>query len=284
MKRLCRNLALLSVVVLAAQLACTSNPFGDEEIKRPNYKTISGHLDLNDNATPDDIYVWLGGTALGTRTDRNGDFQLTLPPSGNAGSVNSSGIFNLYFYVANYKLSSATVVTHNDEFLFGQGDLDARGHVFGTRHLAKLLHIRTQAFPGSVRADYAGPIDILMTLQATLDSVTVVLPKVVGGLLGGIVLKKKDTGQAFYSIPDIDAKTRLIARIGTDPRSWRMVLNLHRGQFPPGRYEIIPYMFVQQEEVSAALLQSLGPNVEEISEDFLKIPYKRENGELAIGM
>jgi hypothetical protein len=207
-----------------------------------------------------------------------------LPPSGGNGSTPSGGVFDLYFYLANYKLSSAKVVIQNEGFLYGQGDLDAGGRLFGTRRLAKLLHIRTQAFPSNIAENYAGPVDILMTLQATLDSVTVILPKVVGGLLGGIVLVKKETSEAFYSVPDVDANTRLITRIGTEPRSWRMVLNIARGQFPPGHYEIIPFMLVEQEEVPEALLQSLGPNVEGISADFLKIPFKRETGELAIGL
>lgn len=284
MRLLCGTPACALALALAAAMACTSNPFGDEDIQRADHRTISGHLNLADNTTPDDVYVWLGGTSISARTDRNGDFHLTLPPAGNSGTVVSGGIFNLYFYVANYKLSTATVYTQKDGFEFGQGDVDAHGRLLGTRHLEKLLHIRTQAFPNSVARDFAGPVDILLTLQATLDSVTVILPKVVGGLLGGIVLKKKESGEHFYSIPDIDANTKLFARIGGEPRSWRMVLNIARGQFAPGHYEIIPYMLVQQEEVPPALLQSLGPNVEEIGEDFLKIPFKRDMGELTIGM
>src|SRR5262245_34856858 len=138
MKSLRRNPALLVVVAFAAHQACTSNPFGNEEIKRPDYKIIGGRLALEDNTTPDDIYVWLGGTAISTRTDRNGDFQLSLPPSGNNGAIASGGVFDLYFYVANYRLSSAKIVVQNDGFLFGEADLDAGGRLLGTRHLEKL--------------------------------------------------------------------------------------------------------------------------------------------------
>jgi len=283
-KSLHQNMRFGAAIVLLGLCACTSNPFGGDEIQRPVYNTITGHLDLSDNAMPDSIYVWLAGTGISARTDRSGNFQLSLPSTGsNGSSASGGGVFNLYFYVANYKISQAKVVTRNNEFLFAQGDLDAEGRLLGARRLLKLLHIRSRAFPDRISSDYGGPVDILMTLQAALDSVTVVLPKVVGGLLGGIVLKEKQTGKLIYSIPDIDAKTRLVTRVGTEPHSWRMVLNVIRGQFPPGQYEIIPYVLVQQDEVPPELLQSLGSHVEEIGADFLRIPVKLDAGELVIG-
>ena len=111
---------------------------------------------------------------------------------------------------------------------------------------------------------------------------TVVLPKVVGGLLGGVILRNKATNELFVHLPDPGADTRLVARIGEEGQSWRLIINKTPGLIPVGRYEIIPYIFVEQEDVPPQLLESLGPNVLELGPDFLKIPFKRESLEFVI--
>ncbi len=262
---------------------CTSNPFGGEEIDATDNRTLTGHISLQNDVTPNDVYVWLEGTSLSTRTDSAGNFQLTLPPpSSNGGGATTGGAIDLYFYLANYRVTSARVVVQNGVFAFAQGDIDGGGRLLGPAPLNKLLTLRSLASPNTVSFNYVGPIDILANVQATLDSVTVILPKVVGGILGGVILRNKATSELFVHVSDPGADTRLVARVGGEGRSWRLIINKTRGLIPVGRYEIIPYILVQQEDVPPLLLQSLGPNVEALSPDFLKIPFKRELGELVI--
>ncbi len=273
---------ILSATLIWSLQACTSNPIGDEKIEATNNRTLTGRITLNDRARPDDVYVWLEGTNLGTRTDSTGNFQLTLPPPSDNGTPINGGAFDLYFYLANYKVKRARVIVQNGVFAFAQGDLDASGRLLELAPLVKLLTIRSFAFPNTVSSQYVGPIDILANLQATFDSVTVVLPKVIGGILGGVLLRNKATGGLIVHVTDPGADTRVVARIGGEGRSWRLIINMTRGLIPVGRYEIIPYILVEQEGVPQQLLQSLGPNVEDLSPDFLKIPFKRENGELVV--
>jgi hypothetical protein len=51
---------------------------------------------------------------------------------------------------------------------------------------------------------------------------------------------------------------------------------------PVGRYEAIPYFFIEQENMPSGLLASLGENVEAFGADFLKIPIKRKGGRFVI--
>ncbi|MGH7493479.1 MAG: hypothetical protein ACREOO_13970 [bacterium] len=282
----CRNSLwrmMLCAGMISCCMACTSSPFGDENIEATDYRTLTGRVTLEDHAAPNDVYVWLGGTGFSARTDSSGNFQLTLPPENTSGSATiTGGAFDLYLYLANFKVARAQVFVQNGAFAFAQGDLDANGRLQGLAPLNKLLTIRTLASPTSVSFDYAGPIDILANVQATLDSVTVILPKVVGGILGGIILRNKATGELFVHLPDPGADTRLVARIGGEGRSWRLIINKTRGLIPIGRYEIIPYILVEQEGLPPQLLQSLGSNVLELGPDFLKIPFKRELGEFII--
>jgi hypothetical protein len=283
MKPWMRRDAIAILGALAGMLlGCTKSPFGDEEINAVNRRTISGQVVFDDGESPEDLFVWLGGTQVSARTDADGNFQISLPPSSGSGTLQSGGVFDLYFYVANYRLASEQVVIQNNNFVFSQAALNAQGRLIDAKRMFKILQVSTLVFPPSVSAAFEGPVDILMTLQATLDSVTVVLPKVVGGLLGGIVLRKKDTGEIFVNVPDVDADTKQIARIGNESRSWRMVFNLARGFLPEGSYEVIPYVLIEQENMPAQLLPSLGTNVEQIGAEYLKIPFKRNGGDFRV--
>jgi hypothetical protein len=280
----CKKLGawILSALVISFFPACTGSPFGDEEIGPANTRTITGRIALDDNANPSDIYVWLESANLSARTDSNGSFQLTLPPTSSSNGSTTGGAFDLYFYLANYRITHARVVVNNGAFAFAQGDIDANGQLRVSAPLYKLLTIRSLASPNTVTFNHAGPIDILANVQATLDSVTVILPKVIGGILGGVILRNKATDELFVHVTDPGADTRVVARVGGEGRSWRLIINKTRGLIPIGRYEIIPYLLVEQEGVPPQLLQSLGPNVQDLGRDFLKIPFKRELGELVI--
>ncbi|MGH7453286.1 MAG: hypothetical protein ACRENG_18195, partial [bacterium] len=97
---------LMSLLMVAASLAvlsgCTSNPFGNDKISSEKRK-VSGTVGLADQANAKDIYVWLAGFNVSTYTNEQGGFEINLPPKP-AQSANGavSGIFSLYFYMANY--------------------------------------------------------------------------------------------------------------------------------------------------------------------------------------
>jgi len=189
-----------------------------------------------------------------------------------------NGVFKLYFYVANYKLSSVEVVVQNGDFLYSRGDIDENGEMNGTRSLLKLLNISTLVEPASVETDFEGLVNIQLTLQAAFDSVTVVFPKIVGGSSGAVILRRIGSGDIFMDIPDISTDIRVVERIGPEERIWDMVFNLVRGALPEGQYEIVPYFLIEQENMPEELLESLGPNVMELGPGYLKIPFKREGG------
>jgi hypothetical protein len=260
-------------------VSCTQSPFDEGGIVPPT-RDLRGTVELSDAADPEGVYVWLEGTSVATRTEADGSFRLTLPP---ATTTEMGGVFDLFFYVANYKLASARVVIQDGRFLPSRGDVNANNELVRTQSLFKLLRIRTLVDPPGVPTNYEGPIDVQVTLQATLDTVTVVFPKMVGGLLGAIILRRLGTEDVFVDIPDIGARTRAVEKVGLEPRSWRMVFNLRRGALPEGEYEVIPYFFIEQEEFPPGLLASLGPDVEKIGPGYLKIPFRREGGRLVIG-
>ncbi len=267
--------ALFCVTILHS---CTESPF--DGTVAPSPTKITGQVDLLDTLNDEKgVYVWLSGLNIGTSTDSTGAFRLELPKNVNK---DLNGTFILYFYVANYNLNTAEIVIRNGEFLYGFGALTAQGRIKDTIRMFKILDIKTIVDPPVVRRGYEGPIDLLVTLQATVDSVSVIFPKSVGGLVGGIFFRNLRTGQIYIDIPDVGADTRETVKIGREPRSRRQIFQLDGTNFrelflPAGRYHVIPFFFVEHENLPRELIFSIGEHAEEPSTDYLKIPFRREN-------
>ena len=139
-------------------LSCTKSPF--EADIAPEPRIIRGTVDLL-NTTPDDnIFVWLEGFDLSTRTDEFGDFSIEIPKELSESTASLNGIFELYFYVANYKINSATITVRNGLFLYGEGDLNNQGSLTHTIQMHKILDILTLVQPQWVPNGYTGPIDV----------------------------------------------------------------------------------------------------------------------------
>lgn len=267
--------------LLAALLvqSCSKSPLSEDGI-RVESGELQGRVQLSDGGNPAEVYVWLEGTTVATRTGSTGEFTLQLPPA--VTQTDASGWHRLYFYLANYKLAWAEVLVRNGRFVYGAGDLNADGELINQVSLFKMLRILTYVEPAVVPSQFDGPVHVQVSLQATLDSVTVVYPKSVGGFLGAILLRHRESGQIFADVPDVGAHTRDYDRIGPEVRSRRLVFNFTPNIVPPGHYEIIPYFFIEHANMPDGLLASLGERVEEIGADFLKIPAKREGGQFVV--
>lgn len=271
-------IVMFSVIWLFIIFGCTESPLGEYDISAVN-RQIRGKVILSDKSNPEGIYVWLEAFDIGSFTDGNGRYQVTLPITISQGPLAElNGVFDLYFYIANYKISSAKVVVQNGEFFYTRGDFDAEGEMTGTRSLLKLLHIVTLVDPDSVMTDFEGQLNVHVTLQAMFDSVTVILPKIIGGFSGAILLRRLESGDIFVDIPDISDSHQNEEKIGPEERVLHMVFNIDRGALPEGKYEIIPYFLIEQENMPEGFLESLSPNAKEIGPDYLKIPFKREGG------
>ena len=269
---------LCAALVFAS--ACTKSPFNDDVAPQPI--NISGQVDLHrsdrDNSN---VYVWLEGINISTLTDRDGRFLLELPRERVSGAT---GVYQVYFFVANYTVSTKSIFLQNGEIQYGQGSLDASGQFNETIDLFKKLDVFTLVHPDSASSILAPPVDVLVSLHAVTDTVTVIFPKSVGGLLGGLFFLHKASNQVFVDIPDQGADTRETVFVTSEASTSR------RGVFqfntatvrdlflPVGEYEVIPYFFIENIQLPDQLLQSLGEHILEPHPDFLNIPVKREGG------
>lgn len=280
--------ARAAAILLAASCLtyCTNSPF-DNEIET-EARTLAGEVQLNDlQDKRAGVYVWLEGLNLSTWTDVAGRFELELPRTLEAERV--SGVYRLYFYVANYGVHSVEAVVQNGRFLYGQADVYTNGELKKPIRLFKILNVKLLVDPPSVPQNYLGGIDAQVTFQATLDTVTVIIPKSVGGLLGGLFFENAETGEIHIDIPDIGAHTRETIRVGAEPTSRRQIFQLNGANFrelflTPGNYRVIPYFFIKQNELPEALLKSLGQDPQNLEPvpAYLKIPLRANEAILQI--
>lgn len=270
------------VVLHSVFFSCSKSPFRVDSISE-KCREIKGRLRLSDTVSYEGIYVWLEVFDIGTFTDSTGSFRITLPPPAEQNGLGgTNSVCNLFFYVANYKLSSASAVVLNGEFLYSRGDFDSNGELIGTRSLRKLIHIKTVVEPNMITADYQGQLTVNLTLRAITDSVKIMFPKLVGASSGALLLRKLDTGDIFVDVPDKSGYFQDIVVIGPEEQVFQMVFDMDRIALPEGQYEAIPFFLIEQENMSEELLRSLGPNATELGPDFLKIPFRREGGYFSV--
>ncbi len=269
-------------IFLTGLFTCTELPFGENKISS-GHRKISGKVKLHDGSSPEDVYVWLSDFNIGTYTDEKGQFNLTLPPKSSMGTSGGvSGTFDLYFYIANYKLVSSQVVVRDGEFAYSRGDINKDGKIYETKTLRRFLRINTSMSPASVSANYTGSIEARVTLQATIDSATVIVPESVGGMLGAIFVKKIDSHEVFIykSVPISGTGSKLLVALSS--RSLNMTFNLILNPLPPGKYEVIPYLLIAHETIPQGLIESIVSNVKELHPNYLKVPFKREGGDFEV--
>lgn len=271
----------MCVVSLSRFSGCTWNPFGKDDISE-GHRQISGSVQLYDGSSPEGTYVWLEGFNVGEYTDGTGQFKLTLPAKSSHGASGGvSGIYSIYFYLANYQLDSAQVVIQEGEFVYSRGDINKEGKLYAPKVMRRFLRINTSAVPSSVSANYTGNIEVKVTLTAT-DSASVVLPKSMGGMLGAVLLKKSDSYDVFIFTSAPFIETREVILVGRTPRTIGMTFNIITRSLTQGQYEVVPYLLIAHEAIPEDLMESLGPDVEELSPNYLNIPFRREGGQFEI--
>lgn len=281
-----KSVKILAPLLLAAGsgllCSCTANPFGGNKISEEKRK-ISGSVRLADQSNAKGVLVWMAGFNISTFTDENGGFEINLPPKESQGSAGAiSGVFNLYFFVANYLLDSAQVVVQNGAFLYSRGDVNEDGKLNAPRTLRRFLRLSTVLLPPSVSISFTSRIGVNAILEATIDSATVIFPRSVGDLLGAAFFKRTGSDEVFIFEAVPGANTRDVALIARTPNSRLLAFTLSLLPLPAGRYEVIPYILLRHQPLPPGLLASLGANVEALHSDYLKLPFRREGGQFEV--
>ncbi len=273
--------AAVVVVVLMSNLSCISNPFGGGEISGGN-RNISGRVQLSDNFDPEGVYVWLEGLDAGVRTDDDGNFQLTLPSPASQPNGGLSGIFDLFFYLENFNLVSKQVSVNRGEFVYSQSEMNRDGKFHTPIFLLQSLSIEILMTPNTIESDSGGRVAARVFLRATRDSVRVFFPFSAGNILAPLFFHNLDTDEIFIHecvLAGIEVSEHLT--IKTERYERIFVDAIGRRDLPVGKYEVIPYLFLEDKQIPPALLRNLGYDAQSLA-TYLKIPFKRQGGQFQV--
>jgi hypothetical protein len=276
---------LLWGIYLLLFSGCTKSPFSEDKTGLGTRQT-RGAVTLDDGSSPEGVYVWLPGFDVGTFTDANGKFQLTLPsPSGQS---SLSGIFTMYFYLANYDLDSAKVFTRDGVFVYEKGDVNKNGELNAPKRLQRLLRISTTVQRYNSPRSGADSTVVRVGMQADANPVTVIFPNTCSDRecpdhrIGAVLLRNFSTNDIYVVQMSPGATSRHVVTVGRVPVARTMYFSLDRVFIPAAVYEVIPYLWIERGELPPGLLASLGPNVLALGPDYLKIPFRREGGRLEV--
>lgn len=273
----------IGVFVLAAIVACTSNPISNENVVEMDRTTIAGQVQLLDGGSPQNVYVWLKGYDLGKWTDENGKFNLVLPADqrSGGGTVQKDTI---YFYLTNYFIERAVVSILEGQFLFQRDDIDAEGKLRKPVVLQKFLTISTTAdfFPNS------DSVRIRVSLEADTSCARVVNPFIVRhdkmydpviDTLGAVLIKNVNSDDVIVLRSDpAAAGSEILVACKNAPVERDLIFLAKKLSMQPGQYEIIPYLRFEPENTPLALLEKMGTAVNELSANYLQKPIRRNGG------
>jgi len=270
--------ALWFICALVWFYGCSENSIGDYEING-GQKQIQGQVRLSNNLSPENVYVWLEGFDMGTRTDGQGNFRFILPTAASSNGV--TGAFELYYFLANFYLETSEVFVRDGNFLYSLGEINSEGRLNQPKFLSRRLRIETRVQPESISIQSLGTsttsLQVDVFLQAITDSVIVFFPGVIQGIRGPLLFRNIERDETLIkeSIPTEFVESALDTIDSSIVRR-TMNIKLTPKFLPVGEYEVIPYILIQDIEVPQRLIESLGNNVEALSQQYPSLPMKRE--------
>jgi len=282
MKRYYHKISVTFICVASIILfQCVENPFFKDDIIQFGQEYVHGTVWMSDGTAPDGILVWLEGFEIGVYTDQDGFFEIILPTPAEQPGGGLNGAFDLYFYLANYKLTKVTIVLLNGYVEPSQGAIDENGEFKDLIKLDRLVHVSTVIRPSAVFENYQGIIHGTVTLQAAYDSIYVV-SRLKGDTLRAVFLKPIESSVLDVKMIEQDSVTATVDAIYTIPTTWVLSIPYEPRIWPAGDYEIIPFIWIPQPDIPQAMLNHLGAEVTGFGLEYLNLPFKRDGGGFTI--
>jgi hypothetical protein len=265
---------------------CTDNPFfGETEISA---NTIRGKVNLDNKLKPEGIFVWFEALDINTRTDENGQFTLNIPPPNKQPGEGIDGIYDLYFYVSNYRLHSVKIAFLNGNVQFSEQSLNNDGELNQTIVLHEILRITTSISSGQVSEAGEKTTLAIFTVNAKQEPILVTCNfsnELFPGdpeYMSGYLIDSNGKFMKFLKKENRSSRTSSIQVTKTGGELKPVLISLDPGELTSGEYEVVPYLFIRQDNLPSGLLESIGSNVQNYSLSFLKVPMKISNNKFQI--
>lgn len=275
---MCRYTFTFSFLICLFLISCTGNTLFDDEIDLDEDLKISGKVTLDDSDNYKDIFVWMEGFECGTWTDINGNFSFQLPEPAQQPNGGLNGIFQIYFFCADYKFKTASFLLIDGKVQKNKGDVDDKGKLKTNIVLNKLLDIVCVVSPTSLNSSATNSLEAKFHLENKIDTVEINTFK---GSPNTILLKPAN-GSAEDALILFILNNVWTNELITSPITWEFKYNLPENFLEPGNYEIIPIIEVVQEDLPKKILKSIGNNVYSKSTEYLKLPFRSTPAKFSI--
>ena len=165
---------------------CSKNPFSESNTSIPNRTEIAGKVKLNDDSSPEKIFVWLEGFDISTNTNSDGNFKLELSDLAiNQNGLN--GLYKIYYYVANYKIKTSSITIVNGKIKRNKGDVDKHGNIKNTIILEKLVDIKTTIEPSVIQVTDSMRLELTVSLKLNVHDLQIETSKSTAGYLTAMI-------------------------------------------------------------------------------------------------
>ncbi len=259
----------LFFLVLFLILAC-DNPFGQDEISGDN-STLTGTVTVKDAPNAKGVYVWIDKINVGTFTDDDGNFTLTLPPKSTLTKTGTvTGDFDLYFYTISHELVIKKVILREGSILYGNGDVGANGKIHDIS-LFRNFQVKTvPVFPLPSTAGYQFALSVASHFSTTSPGTKISIPNGNMSLLGGCFVINMETNKAYlYDLPGTGKP--FVAALERQEQIWGFHPNSGDEIVLRTTFKTIPFVFPYYPDLPEELLSSIGVSETEINENFLSI-------------
>ena len=258
--------------------SCSSNPFWDD-LKTREIK-IYGHISLDEQDRDAPVFIWADIFNSYTKTDKDGLFSLPLDNS-QTQTGNINGPVQVYFYVHNYILDSATVFFTDGKFSSEQIEFSNDGMLIKHINLRKLVSASSyfifdqQNQSPEINLNNVDSLKFILTLDIHRDTDISIYNKVVSHhdyLPSGILFNNISDGFIYtYRLHNDQILTYGFSKGESIGFHFDIVCDSH--QIHSGDYEVIPFLLVNQSTIPLGLLEALGgESLFEIGISYLQLP------------
>jgi len=250
-------------ILLFIYFSCTSNPFWDDP--KTNVINIYGEISLDQSDRYVYIFVWAENFNNYVRADKEGLFSLNLDHA-QTETGNINGPINIYFFVHNYTLDSATVFFTDGEFSSVQTDFSSEGKLMKPIILKKKVSLFSYFFDDQYPD---GPI-VYLSQRDSLRLVTKInvlrdtrisnYNNVLSHqeyLPSGVLFNKINDGNIYlYRLKNDQLHT--LEYFQGENRIFNFDIYCDSLEIPDGLYEVIPIILVDHQKIPVGLIDAMG--------------------------
>jgi len=270
---------LLLGFYLSFIFSCTSNPFWQDGER--DFPTIRGTATAEQNELNIPIFVWIRELNIFAYTEEGGQFSIPTRTSGSNENT-FSGICNVYFFIHNYQIDSASFNLADGYFSEIQGDFTSKGEMIKSIHLKNLIDGRLDLSFGVNQLLTEDSVRLTFTFQTKSD-VQIQAYKYFFGQYenhSGIIFKPIGPGEPIFhrystinsSGSTINDQMITFNYFSGQEVNWEYLIHTNSLELSDVSYEVYPVFFIGH-DYPQGMMNALGlDSLQNISDNYFRMP------------